>query len=253
LALGPSRRERLAPTGEGGFRATLRDLREGWRFMFTDPLVRGVMLALGTGLVGGGMVVPLGDEFSRRVLGGGPAGFGLLLSGLGFGVAAGVLALSALHKRVPKASLFTAAVLAAGVSLLVGASMSSVAPAVAAVFPLGVCAGAIYVLGFTILHESVADELRGRIFSSLYTLVRFCLLLSFALGPVLADRLGALSNRLLHGRADLAGFTVGLSGVRVTLWLAGAIIVAAGCLSVLSVRLGADGLASVGSRDGKDD
>jgi hypothetical protein len=91
-------------------------------------------------------------------------------------------------------------------------------------------------LGFTILHESVADELRGRIFSSLNTLVRFCLLLAFAVGPVLADRLGALSQTLLDGGVSLGSISVSLPGARLALWLAGSIIVAAGFLAVWTLR-----------------
>ncbi len=38
------------------------------------------------------------------------------------------------------------------------------------VFGIGICAGAVYVLGFTLLHENVDDDLRGRIFSTFYLL-----------------------------------------------------------------------------------
>jgi dTMP kinase len=238
LALPPSRRARAAEL-DIDFGSTFRELREGWQFMFTDPVVRAVMLAVGTGLVGGGMVVPLGDVFSREVLGGGPAGFGLLLSALGFGMAAGVITLSALQKRLPKQRVFTLSVLGAGVALLAGASMSSFTPALLCVGALGLCAGSVYVLGFTILHETVHDDFRGRIFSSLYTLVRFCLLLSFAAGPLLADRLGALSVSLVHGHVSAGGFSVDLPGVRLALWLASVTIVGAGLLAMASIRAGA--------------
>jgi dTMP kinase len=103
---------------------------------------------------------------------------------------------------------------------------------------MGVCAGAIYVLGFTILQESVADELRGRIFASLNTLVRFCLLLSFAIGPVVADRLGALSQTLFGGGVAFGSIRVSLPGSRLALWLAGSIIVGAGLLAVWTLRAG---------------
>jgi dTMP kinase len=238
LALPPSRRARMDDELDVDFNATFRELREGWQFMFTDPIVRTVMLAIGTGLIGGGMIVPLGDVFSREVLGGGPAGFGVLLSAMGFGMAFGVVTLSAMQRRIPKTRVFTLAVLGAGASLLAAASMSSFPLAVLFVGALGVCAGAVYVLGFTILHETVHDDLRGRIFSSLYTLVRFCLLLSFAAGPLLADRMGALSSSLVHGRVSAGGFTVDLPGVRLALWLASATILGAGMLAVRSLRAG---------------
>jgi dTMP kinase len=220
------------------FAGTFHELREGWRFMFINPTVRAVMVGIGTGLMGGGMVVPLGDLFSRQVLGGGSAGFGLLLTGMGFGMAGGVALVTAVQKRIPKARVFCWAVVVAGLAMLVGAAMATLAAAVIFVALLGVCAGAVYVLGFTILHETVADELRGRIFSALYTLVRFCLLLSFAVGPLLAETLGRISNSLFDGRAVIFGLDMALPGVRLALWLAGLVILAAGVLAVTSLRAG---------------
>jgi dTMP kinase len=204
--------------------------------MVSNPVVRAVMVAIGTGLIGGGMLVPLGDLFSRQVLGGGSAGFGLLLTALGSGLAAGVILISVLQKRLPKVQVFCGAVVTAGVTLVLGATMSTLPPAIAFVFVLGMCAGTIYVLGFTILQERVVDELRGRVFASLYTLVRLCVLLAFAAGPLLADRLEALSQRAFDGSIDVAGLTVAIPGVRLALWFAGVIIIAAGVLAVLVLR-----------------
>ncbi|MEA3055123.1 MAG: hypothetical protein QOD30_555 [Actinomycetota bacterium] len=215
---------------------TFRELREGWRVMFIDPTVRSVMVGIGTGLIGGGMVVPLGDIYSHDVLGGGSAGFGLLLTGMGVGMAVGVVLISAMQSRLPKARVFCWAVLVAGVALIGGAAMQTLYTAIAFVAVLGVCAGAVYVLGFTILQETVADELRGRIFAALYTLVRFCLLLSFAVGPLLAETLGRLSKRFVDSHVVFFGFDVGLPGVRLALWLAGVIILGAGLLAVTSLR-----------------
>ncbi len=241
LAL-PPRRSAPVGAGEAGeavkmdLGQTGRELKEGWSFMVSHPVIRAVMVAIGTGLIGGGMLVPLGDLFSRQVLGGGSAGFGLLLTALGSGLAAGVILISVLQKRLPKVQVFCGAVVTAGVTLLLGATMSTLPPAIAFVFVLGMCAGTIYVLGFTILQERVADELRGRVFASLYTLVRLCVLLAFAAGPLLADRLEAFSQSAFDGSIDVAGLTVAIPGVRLALWFAGVIIVAAGVLAVLVLR-----------------
>jgi len=121
----------------------------------------------------------------------------------------------------------------------VAASMSELRFAALFVGILGVCAGAVYVLGFTLLHESVDDELRGRIFSALYILVRFCVLLAFAVGPLLSDLLDRLSRSVVHRQISLAGFDIAVPGVRLTLWLAGVIIMAAGVLAAMSLRAGA--------------
>jgi dTMP kinase len=99
---------------------------------------------------------------------------------------------------------------------------------------MGIFAGSVYVLGFTLLHESVEDELRGRIFSALYTLVRLCVLLAMAVAPLLADVLDGVSDRLVGGQIHL-GVEVSVPGVRLTLWLAGLIMLVAGALSAVAL------------------
>jgi dTMP kinase len=154
------------------------------------------------------------------------------------GVAAGVVAVSAFQKRLPKSQAFVGAVYIAGASLLAGASMSSFWLSAFFVFIMGTGAGAVYVLGFTLLHENVEDELRGRIFSALYTLVRLCILLSFALGPFLAALLNEVSVTLFDGQIEVFGLTVAVPGVRITLWLAGGIILVAGYIASRALRAG---------------
>ncbi|MGD9791943.1 MAG: MFS transporter [Acidimicrobiia bacterium] len=217
--------------------AVFHELREGWEFIFVSPVVRAVMLGLATGLFGGGMIVPLGVQFADEVLGGGKSAFGLLLTALGFGVAFGVLAISAVQRRLHKARAFTYAVFGAGYALLLAASMSKLGPAMVWVFVIGVCAGVVYVIGFTILQESVEDELRGRIFSSLNTLVRFCLLMAFALAPFLSQLLGDLSDKLVDGKIHV-GIDIALPGPRLTLYFAGLVILGAGLIAVSSFRKG---------------
>ena len=213
------------------------ELKEGWRFIFVNPVVRAVNLGLAVGLIGGGMLVPLGPVFSDEVLGAGTPGFGLLTTALGFGVAVGVLAVSVLQKRVPKERVFSTALVVAGVSLAAAASVSWLSIALLAVAVLGVCTGTVYVLGFTLLHENVSDELRGRIFSALYTLVRLCVLIAFAVGPLLSGLLGSVSESLLDdSRFEIGGVSVFVPGVRLTLWLAAAIILGASALAIRSLR-----------------
>jgi dTMP kinase len=212
------------------------ELKEGWQFIFVTPAVRAVNVGLATGLIGGGMLVPLGPVFSNEVLGSGDDGFGFFIFALGVGVAIGVVILSIFQKRLPKPEVFAGSVFVAGIALLGAASMSTLLPAALFVTLVGVCAGSVYVLGFTILHESVDDDLRGRIFGALYILIRFCVLLAFAVGPLLADLLDRLSNSLVDRELSFLGVEVAVPGVRLTLWLAGLIIMSAGVLAVRSLR-----------------
>ncbi len=57
----------------------VRELREGWSFIAISPQVRAVLIGLGTGMIGGGMLIPLGAVFNDVVLGAGNAGFGTIL------------------------------------------------------------------------------------------------------------------------------------------------------------------------------
>ena len=219
------------------FAQAFHEIKEGWQFIAINPVVRCVNIGLATGLIGGGMLVPLGPVFSIRVLGAGTAGFGFFVFAMGCGVALGVVLLSIFQKRLPKAQVFALSLLVGGASLLLAASMSTLALAALFVALLGMCAGSVYVLGFTLLHESVDDELRGRIFSALYTLVRLCVLIAFAVGPLLSDLLDKLSSRLVHREISLFGASIAVPGVRLTLWFAGLVIVGAGFLAVKALGI----------------
>ena len=220
----------------GGFRQAMADVREGLSFIRHSAVVRAVLISIATGLIGGGMLVPLGAPFATRVLGGGSAAFGLLLTALGVGMAAGIVTLSLVQRRLPHERVFVGSVFGAGLSILLGASMSDLRPTLVFVAALGVCAGAVYVLGFTILQANVDDDLRGRIFATLFTIVRLCLLIAFALAPLLSSLLDNISNRLFGRSVLLLGFRIGLPGTRLTLWLGGLIITAAGFLALAALR-----------------
>ena len=238
-----ARRAKKAANGDKrvDFALTFQELKEGWQFIFVNPVVRSVNLGLATGLIGGGMVVPLGSIFSRDILDAGATGYGVFITALGFGVAAGVLLLSVTQKKLPKARVFELAIFVAGISLIYASSMSTLPLAIIGVFTLGICGGAVYVVGFTLLHENVDDALRGRIFSALYTIVRLCLLIAFALGPFLSELLDRVSNRLFTDRTvSVLGKHLFVPGERLTLWFAGVIILVAGAIVFWSLRAGRD-------------
>ena len=212
------------------------EVREGWRFIGTSPVVRAVMLGLGTGLLGGGLVIPLGLPFTTRVLGAGAAGYSLILFAIGMGAAVGVLLVIILQKHLPRDLVFCAGVLGSGAALLLTASMSALGAALWCIGAFGMCAGATFVLGNTILQSEVDDALRGRIFAAFYALVRVALILPMLIGPFLSSGLNRLSRALFGADEGITifGVRVDLPGVRLTLWL-GALIILAASLLALSV------------------
>lgn len=208
------------------------EVKEGWQLILQNAVVRGVMIGMAASLIGGGMLVPLGPVFSTEVLQAGSPGFGVLTTALGVGVAVGVGALTVFQKTLPKTRVFELSMVVGGGALMGAAAMSSLGLAFVFVMIVGVCAGSVYVLGFTLLQESVSNELRGRVFAAVYTLVRFCILVAFAAGPFLAQGLNSLSKALLHNNVGVAGFDFSVPGVRWALWLAG-LIVLAGWVAVM--------------------
>ena len=215
---------------------TWRDIKDGLRFIRSNPLVRGVMIGLAGGLIGGGAIVPLGPTVATDVLRGGPSAFGLLMTALGVGAAVGVVTLLWLQRRLPRQAVFTTAVVTTGVSIITVASMSSLGPAFLLVAVLGAGAGCSYVTGFTMLQESVSDDMRGRTFATLYTIVRVCLLLSLTIAPFIAGALNAISQHAVNGRAHIGSFEFGLPGVRLALWLGGGVTVVSGLAAQRRMR-----------------
>src|SRR5207237_5676773 len=118
-------------------------------------------------------------------------------------------------------SVFTSSVVIAGVALGVMAWVSTLALAIVLIAIVGAGAGCAYVTGFTLLQESVSDEMRGRTFATLYTVVRVCLLLALTVGPFVASGLGALSDRFFNGELAIGSATLSLPGLRLAVWAGG--------------------------------
>ena len=199
---------------------------EGVRFVAAHPTVRGIILGMAAALFGAGAFFVLGQRFSIDLLGGGRAGFGVLITALGCGVGLGMLALAiggTLRSR--REVLFATSLMATGVAITVSATTSSVIPAAGWLFVGGLGAGGSYVMGFTYLHEEVDNELRGRTFAALYTVVRTSLLASVTLAGLVVP----LLDDLFPTPFD--------SGLRLTLLAGGIIVFAAGAATLWGVRM----------------
>jgi len=219
------------------FSQTRHDIVDGLKFVRSNPLVRGVMIGLAGGLIGGGMIIPLGPLFAHDVLRGGNSTFGILMTGFGVGAAIGVVSLLMVQRRVPRQAVFTGAVVATGSAMIGTGAVSSLTPAVFLVALLGAGAGCAYITGFTVLQESVSDDMRGRTFSTLYTVVRLCLLLSLTLGPFVSSALGSISKAITNGSVRVGTAHLSLPGPRLALWFGGLVTVLSGVLARRRMRM----------------
>ena len=79
------------------------------------------------------------------------------------------------------------------------------------------------------LQETVQDDMRGRIFAALYTVIRMCLLVALVISPLWADFWDWIVNDVFDvGVVSLSGVDYSFPGVRITLWGGGLITLGAG-------------------------
>lgn len=225
--------------GAGSMREGFRQAWEGFAYIGGNAKVRSVMLGLATGLIGGAMIVPLGQEFASVVLNDEKSGYGVLLTGMGLGTALGVLFITIVQKRVSTDGAFVTAAFGAGIFLFLAASMSSSLAAAICIAGLGFCAGGVYVLAYSSVQLNTPDEMRGRVLTTFYTSTRVCIVIALVIAPLLAGLLDQAAKSIwTNGTVSIFGEDVVMSGVRTTLWLGSVIIVIAAFLALWSLRRG---------------
>ncbi|HWL38566.1 MAG TPA: dTMP kinase [Frankiaceae bacterium] len=211
------------PDEEVPARGVFGDIADGWKFVASSPLIRGLVVGILGAFAAGGTAIALGLQFVG-VLGGGDAAYGMLFGAIFTGLAVGMAAGPRLLGNVTRTRLFGLAIIAAGASLSVMALLPNLILALFATVAVGACAGIAWIVGYTLLGLEVEDDKRGRTFATVQSLVRVDLLLVLALAPVTAGLIGDHQIGLfrVHIRSD---------GVTITLFLAGLIAVAVGVLS----------------------
>ncbi len=208
--------------------SSIREIKEGFRFMRTEAFSRAVIVGLGGGLIGAGAMIPLGTVFASEVLGS-QAQYGVMLTALGTGAAVGIFVVLALQKRLPREELFGWTVIGVGVFLIAGVAFNVGGITALFIAAVGGCAASAYVTGFTLIQEKVSDDMRGRTFATLYAVIRLCLLVSLTLSPLFADLydwLFHLVNSSQH--VQLGGFSYSFPGVRLALWGGGVLTIVSG-------------------------
>ena len=206
------------------FARVWEDILSGVRFLRGSSLASAMTLGIVIAFSAVGAVLAVGPIFVRQTLGAGAAGWGVLQTTVGLGLASGML-LGARATRGEREQLFVVALLLAAAAEVVFAATSSLTPAAVMSIVLGLFCGATWVNGYVLLQENVEDEFRGRTFAALTVLSRLGLFLSLTTFPVIVGIVGAD-----HG-IDVATLRFDLSGTRVAMWLAGAMVVGAAVLS----------------------
>jgi dTMP kinase len=199
-----------------------RDIADGIRFLASNQLTKTMTLGIVAAFTATGAVLSLGPVFASQTLHAQTAGWPILVTAFGIGMAAGLVSLNVGGRMLDRELVFSSSMLAASIALFTLAAMPNISLAALLTVALGFFCGTMWVTGYTLLQENVTDEYRGRTFGSLTVVSRLGLLLSLTLFPALAIAYGG------HHALFLAHQRIDLSGTRIALATAGAGVIAAG-------------------------
>ncbi|WP_375484658.1 bifunctional MFS transporter/dTMP kinase [uncultured Jatrophihabitans sp.] len=189
-------------------------LREGVAYVAGDSLIRGLYIGIIGAFAAGGLTIGVARLWVET-LDAGTAGFAIMFGTLFTGLAIGMLLGPRVLPSYPRSRVVGMAIGGAGVTLLVMSLIRDFILADVLAALVGLCAGVAWIVGYTLIGLEVEDRLRGRIFAFVLSSVRLMLLLSIAVGPVVAGSIG--SHTLKVG--DDARLT--FSGPGLTLLLGG--------------------------------
>ncbi len=179
------------PSGSGPASSFWRTATEGWRFVAATPVVRGLVLGMLGAFGAGGVVIGLAPIFVGDMKAGAP-GFGLLFAAVFLGLATGMWLIPRLLPEFPRRRLFGLAIAGAGLWLILMSLVPSMPLSVFFTFGLGFCAGTAWVTGYTLLGLEVGDDIRGRTFAFVQSMVRVVLITVLAVAPSVAAGLNKL-------------------------------------------------------------
>ena len=198
-------------------------LREGTQFIRSSRLVGGLIIGLIGAFVAAGAVIGAGKLFVGDLHGGNAAYgvlFGAVFVGLGSGMGFGPKIAGELSRR----RLFGVALIFAAICLVLTSVMPQIAFATVFVIGTGFGAGVAYLSGMTLLGTEVDDEMRGRVFALLQSMIRVVLVLALASVPFAVAEVG-------KPHIDLGFVDARVDGTRIVLMVGGILCLLAGLLA----------------------
>ena len=201
----------------------LKSLYEGWKAVSGSKLIRGLIVGMVGAFVAAGAVIGLARTFVGD-LGGGEAAYGVLFGAVFTGLAAGIALGPKVFAQFSRRRLFGASLTISGAFLVALAAIPNLVLAVFIVIILGAFSGITWVTGFTMLGMEVADDVRGRTFAFVQSLIRVVLVAVLAAAPLIAAAVGEHTFKFQNTQ-------VSYNGAAVTILIAGLIASFIGALS----------------------
>lgn len=191
----------------------LKALHEGWKAVSGSKLIRGLIVGMVGAFFAAGAVIGLARTFVGD-LGGGEAAYGVLFGAVFTGLAAGIALGPKVFSQFSRRRLFGASLTISGAFLVALAAIPNLVLAIFITIILGAFSGITWVTGFTMLGMEVQDEVRGRTFAFVQSLIRVVLVGVLAVAPLIAAAVGEHTFKFQNTQ-------VSYNGAAVTILIAG--------------------------------
>jgi dTMP kinase len=205
-----------------------KSLWQGWKAVSDSKIIRGLIFGMVGAFVAAGAVIGLARTFVGD-LGGGEAAYGVLFGAVFTGLALGIAAGPKVFAQFSRRRLFGASLTTAGIFLVLLALIPNLVIAVIIVVFLGAFSGICWVTGFTMLGMEVQDEVRGRTFAFVQSLIKVTLVAVLAISPLIAAAFGEHTYKIRN--AELT-----YNGAAITILLAGVIATIIGWISYRQMK-----------------
>ena len=166
-----------------------KSLTEGFKFVSKSKIISGLIFGMLGAFFAAGAVIGLARTFVGDLQAGDAAYgvlFGSVFTGLALGIALGPKVFSQFSRR----RIFGVALTVSSAFLVALSLVSNLVLALILTLFLGAFAGLSWVTGFTMLGMEVENEVRGRIFAFVQSLIRVALVLVLAIAPIIAAAIG---------------------------------------------------------------
>jgi dTMP kinase len=200
-----------------------QSLVQGWKSVSESKIIRGLIIGMVGAFSAAGAVIGLARTFVGD-LGGGDAAYGVLFGSVFTGLAIGIAFGPKVFAQFSRRRLFGASLTTSGVFLVLLALISNLVLSVIIVAILGAFSGIAWVTGFTMLGMEVHDDVRGRTFAFVQSLIRITLVAVLAIAPIIAATIG------VH-RYEFQTIVLNYNGAQITILIAGLIAVLIGSVS----------------------
>jgi len=205
-----------------------KSLFEGFKFVSGSKVIKGLIFGMLGAFFAAGAVIGLARTFVGD-LNAGDAAYGILFGAVFTGLALGISLGPKVFAQFSKRRIFGAALTISSFFLILLALITNLVLAIFITIILGAFAGVSWVSGFTMLGLEVADEVRGRTFAFVQSLIRISLVLVLAISPVIAAAIGRHTFKFEN-------FEVTYNGAAFTMLAAGIIGVTVGIISYRTMR-----------------